>query len=117
LTFGVNINCLTKSVTFSKPVVEEGRRFLTAEQVKKSLDGEACVFMMFVSLKESSEKGVSDLPVVQEFPEVFSGDITKLPPEMEVEFAIDLVTGTSPISIASYRMSASELGELKNQLE
>jgi len=34
-----------------------------------------------------------------------------------VEFAIDLVPGTSPISIALYRMSASELGELKKQLE
>jgi len=31
--------------------------------------------------------------------------------------AIDLVPGTSPISIAPYRMSASELGELKKQLE
>jgi hypothetical protein len=68
LTFGVNINCLTKSITFSKPVAEEGGRFLTAEQVKKSLDGEASVFMMFASLKESSEKGVGDFPVVQEFP-------------------------------------------------
>ena len=34
-----------------------------------------------------------------------------------MEFAIDLVPGTSPISIALYRMSASELGELKKQLE
>jgi len=68
LTFGVNINCLTKSVTFSKLVDEVGGKFLTAEQMKKSLDGEASVFMMFASLKESSEKGVGDLPVVQEFP-------------------------------------------------
>ena len=65
----------------------------------------------------SSEKGVGDLPVVQEFPEVFLDDITKLPPEREVEFAIDLVPGTRPILIAPYRMSASELGELKKQLE
>jgi len=113
LTFGVNINCLTKSVTFSKPVDEIGGKFLIAEQVKKSLDGEPSVFMMFASLKESSEKGVGDFPVVQEFPEVFRDDITDLPPEREVEFAIDLVPGTSPISIAPYRMSASELGELK----
>jgi len=56
LTFGININCLTKSVTFSKPVDEVGEKFLTAEQVKKSLDGEASVFMMFASLKESREK-------------------------------------------------------------
>jgi len=92
-------------------------KFLTAEQVKKSLDGEASVFMMFASLKESSEKGIGDLPVVQEFPDVLPDDITDLPPEREVEFAIDLVPGTSPISIAPYRMSASELGELKKQLQ
>ena len=117
LTFGVNINFLTKSVIFSKSVDEVGEKFLTVEQMKKSLDGEASVFMMFASLKESSEKGVGDLPVVQEFPEVFPDDITDLPSEREVEFAIDLVPGTSPISIAPYRTSASELGELKKQLE
>jgi len=73
--------------------------------------------MMVASLKESSEKGIGDLPVVQEFPEVFPENITELLPEREVEFAIDLVPGTSPISIAPYRMSASKLGELKKQLE
>jgi len=52
-------------------VDEVGEKFFTAEQVKKSLDGEASVFMMFASLKERSEKGVRDLPVVKEFPEVF----------------------------------------------
>ena len=113
LSFGVSVNCLTKSITFSKPVAELVGKFLTAKQVKKSLNSEACVFMMFASLKESSEKGIGDLPVVQEFLEVFPDDITELPPEREVEFTIDLVPGTSPISIAPYRMSASELGELK----
>jgi len=117
LTFGANINCLTKSVTFSKPVEDVRGKLLTAEQVKKSLDGEASVFMMFASLKESGKKEVGNFPVVQEFPEVFPDDIIDLPPEREVEFAIDLVPGTSPISIALYRMSASELGELKKQLE
>jgi hypothetical protein len=52
-------------------VDEVGGKFLTAEQVKKSLDGENSVFMMFASLKESSDKGVGDLPAVQEFLEVF----------------------------------------------
>jgi hypothetical protein len=60
---------------------------------------------------------VGDFPVVQEFPEVFSDDITELLPEREVEFAIYLVPGTSHVSIAPYRMSATELGELKQQLE
>jgi hypothetical protein len=117
LSFGVNINCLTKSVTFSKRVDRVGEKILTVEQVKKSLDNEACVFMMFASMKEGVEKGVGDLPVVRDFPELFPDDITDLPPEREVELAIDLVQGTSPISTAPYRMSASKLGEMKKQLE
>jgi len=117
LSFGVNISYLNKSITFFKLVNEVGGTYLTAEQVKQSLDGEACLFMMFASLKESGEKGVSDLSIVQVFPEVFPDDITDLPPEREVEFAIDLVTGSSHISIVPYRMSALELGELKKQLE
>ncbi|MCI63111.1 cellular nucleic acid-binding protein, partial [Trifolium medium] len=43
--------------------------------------------------------------------------ISDVPPEREVEFTIDLVPGTSPISMAPYRKSASELNELKKQLE
>ncbi|MCI25031.1 cellular nucleic acid-binding protein, partial [Trifolium medium] len=44
-------------------------------------------------------------------------DIAYLLPEREVEFTIDLVPGTSPVSMAPYRMSALELGEQKKQLE
>lgn len=35
----------------------------------------------------------------------------------KVEFAIDLVPGTKPISMAPYKMYASELSELYKQLE
>jgi len=70
----------------------------------------------FMRNKPPTFKGRFD-PVVQEFSDVFPDDITDLPPEREVEFTIDLVLGTSPISIAPYWMSASELGELKKQLE
>ncbi|MCI68574.1 enzymatic polyprotein, partial [Trifolium medium] len=48
---------------------------------------------------------------------VFPGDVSDVPPEREVEFAIDFIPGTSPISMAPYRMSASKLKELKKQLE
>ena len=40
-----------------------------------------------------------------------------MPPEREVEFSIDLVPGMNPVSMTPYRMSASELAELKKQLE
>lgn len=73
--------------------------------------------MMFASLTIEVEKGVGDFPVMNEFSDVFPNDITYLPLEREVEFEIDLVHGTSTNSMAPYRMSASELGELKKQLE
>ncbi|XP_050916547.1 uncharacterized protein LOC127131677 [Lathyrus oleraceus] len=44
-------------------------------------------------------------------------DVSSLPPEREVEFSIDLVPGTAPISVSLYRMAPLELRELKNQLE
>ncbi|MCI72178.1 cellular nucleic acid-binding protein [Trifolium medium] len=54
------------------------------------------VFVMFASLmmEEKSENGA--LPVMCEFPYVFPEDISDLPPEREVEFAIDVIPGTSP---------------------
>jgi hypothetical protein len=40
-----------------------------------------------------------------------------LPPECKVEFAIELITGTAPISKRAYRVSGSELVELKKQID
>lgn len=50
-----------------------------------------------------------------EFPEVFLDDISDIPLKRKVEFTLDLVPGTSPVSMIPYRMSASELSELKKQ--
>nr|GFA02018.1 retrotransposon protein, putative, Ty3-gypsy subclass [Tanacetum cinerariifolium] len=40
-----------------------------------------------------------------------------IPPEREVEFGIELVSGTQPISKALYRMALIELKDLKEQLQ
>ncbi|MCI46144.1 RNA-directed DNA polymerase (Reverse transcriptase), partial [Trifolium medium] len=72
---------------------------------------------MFASLKLESGVKMEELLVVCEFSDVFPGDVSDVPPEREVEFTIDLIPGTSPISMAPYRMSASELKELKKRLE
>ena len=60
---------------------------------------------------------LDDIPVVREFPDVFPEDLPGLPPDREVEFAIELAPGTSHISKAPYRMAPTELKELKKQLE
>ena len=40
-----------------------------------------------------------------------------MPPKREIDFTIDLVPGTAPISKAPYRMAPAEMGELKEQLQ
>ena len=60
---------------------------------------------------------VDEIPVIREFTDVFPYDITGLPPDREVEFTIDLIPGTKPISIPPYRMASVELRELKAHLE
>ena len=56
---------------------------------------------------------LDEIPVVREFPDVFPNYIAGLPPEREVEFTIDLILGTEPISIPPYRMAPAELRGLK----
>ncbi|MCI75280.1 cellular nucleic acid-binding protein, partial [Trifolium medium] len=75
------------------------------------------VFVMFASLRVEEKAEVDALSVVREFVDVFPDEILDLPPEREVEFSIDIVPVTSPISMAPYRMSAAELEKLKEQLE
>jgi hypothetical protein len=53
------------------------------------------------------------IKVVSEFPDVFPGDLPGMPPERKVEFAIELLTGTTPISKRAYKVSGPELVELK----
>ena len=58
---------------------------------------------------------IKDIPIVREYPDVFPKDLPGLPPDLEVEFSIDLVSGTAPISKAPYRMAPAELKELKGR--
>ena len=56
------------------------------------------------------------MSVVCEFPNVFPKELPGLPPEREIEFYIDVVLGTDPISMPPYIMAPAELAELKEQL-
>ena len=60
---------------------------------------------------------LGDIPVVRDFSYVFPDDLPGLAPNREIEFNIDLLPGTNPISIAPYRMAPTELKELKEQLQ
>src|SRR3954466_5148678 len=63
-------------------------------------------------------KGVSidSVPIVREYPDVFPEELPGIPPDRDVEFLIDLLPGSGPISKRPYKMSVDELKELKKQL-
>ena len=59
---------------------------------------------------------IADIPVVCEFLDVFPDEFLRLPLDREIEFKIELLPGTAPISQRPYRMLPNELTKLKIQL-
>ncbi|MCI56098.1 cellular nucleic acid-binding protein, partial [Trifolium medium] len=91
-----------KTVVFPRP--EEELQLMSGKEMAGALKEHAEVFAMFASMKLESGGKMEELSVVCEFPDVFPGDVIDVPPEREMEFTIDLMPGTSPISMAPYRM-------------
>ncbi|GKD87520.1 putative reverse transcriptase domain-containing protein [Tanacetum coccineum] len=60
---------------------------------------------------------LKDVPIVQDFPEVFLEELPGLPPARQVEFQIDLVPGVAPVARAPYRLAPSKMKELSEQLQ
>ena len=79
---------------------------------------QGCIGYLAVVTDTQAKIGdVTQVSVVKEFVDVFPEELPGLPPEREVEFCIDLIPDTRPISIPPYRMAPAELKELKDQLE
>jgi hypothetical protein len=69
-----------------------------------------CAFAMMESL-------VQKIPVVCEYADVFPDELPGMPPDRDIEFAIKLQSGTTPISKRPYQMPLAKLAELKKQLQ
>ncbi|GJS04134.1 putative reverse transcriptase domain-containing protein [Tanacetum coccineum] len=83
---------------------------------------EGCpIFLAQVTMKKaedkSKEKQLEEVPIVQDFPEVFPEDLPGIPPTRQVEFHIDLIPGAAPVARAPYRLAPSEMKELSDQLK
>jgi hypothetical protein len=63
------------------------------------------------------EKSLENIRVVCEYPDVFPEELPGMLPDRDVEFSIELLPGTPPISKRPYIMDVKDLGELKNEVE
>jgi hypothetical protein len=62
-------------------------------------------------------KVLEDIKVVNEYPDVFPDDLPCMPLDRDIEFSIELLPGTAPISKRSYRMDVKDLAELNKQID
>jgi hypothetical protein len=99
------IQCGRGTVELSKP---KGERF----EVKIAVTTTTRLATFLVDGKFVGDK----IRVVRDFPGVFLEELPGMPPDREVEFVIDLLPGTAPISKRPYMISVEELKELKKQL-
>ncbi|GJV37562.1 putative reverse transcriptase domain-containing protein [Tanacetum coccineum] len=70
-----------------------------------------------LSCMKADEKKVKDIPIVNDFPDVFPDDLSGLPPVREIEFRIDLILGALLVVKSPYRLAPSEMIEFSNQLK
>ncbi|XP_049406228.1 uncharacterized protein LOC125869852 [Solanum stenotomum] len=120
------VDCRSKHVTFKDPtfshIIVQGERSLISSIVSatlaRKLMRQGCwAYLAHIVESQLKSPCIKDIPVVCDFPEVFPGNLPGLPREREVEFPIELIPGSTPISTTPYRMDPAKLGELKSQLQ
>ena len=122
-----SMDYFTKKIIFKKPrypdVEFEGDRrilpacVISALEVKRLLHKGCEAYLAHVVNKSTLEVDLDSVPVVQEFSNIFPKDLPSFPLNWELEFRIELLLGSTLISIPPYRMAPAELKELKTQLQ
>jgi hypothetical protein len=68
-------------------------------------------------VNQLEEKSLEHIRIVCEYPDVFPEELPGMPPDRDIEFSIELLPKTAPISKRAYRMDVKDLIELKKQIE
>jgi hypothetical protein len=85
-------------------------------------DGTSIEFVAMVQpglgskLNQTKAIALEDIRVVHDYPDVFPEELSGMPLDRDIEFLIELLPGTPPISKRPYRMPVNELVELKKQI-
>jgi hypothetical protein len=120
------VDCFCKEVVFRPPGAIEfklqGNQGISLPKLVSAMQAtwllkQWCSGFLACVTKEAMEAEIEEIPIVQDFVDVFPDELPGLPPDREIEFTIDLFPGTGPISKAPYRMAPLELRELKEQLQ
>lgn len=121
------IDCLRRTVqfallsgstcTFRCRGLKEMVPYISAIKTRHLVESGCTAYLVMVMIAATKIPEVSNIPVVSKYFDVFPDEILGLPPKREIEFNINLIPGTTPISKVPYHMAPGELKELKVQLE
>jgi hypothetical protein len=104
------VSCDKRTVKLVSP---SGKEVVTKLYLPKLEEG-ACHHL---SVDDKESNPIEAVRIVLDFPDVFPEELPGMPPERKVEFAIELIPGTAPISKRAYQLSRPELVELKKQID
>jgi hypothetical protein len=108
--YRVLLDCAQKSVKLTTPEGKEMEFVAEPVVTAKGVANHAKVNQLDAS------QG-SEVPVVNEFPNVFPDELPGMPPDRDIKFVIELKPGTTPIYKTPYRMATPELAELKEHIK
>jgi hypothetical protein len=101
----VVLDVANRIIEVHSPICQKFTLFLPSQETTRS-----CAFAMI-------ELPLKKIPVVCEYADVFPDELPGMPSYQDIEFAIELQPGTTPISKRPCRMPPAELAELKKQLQ
>ncbi|XP_070053995.1 uncharacterized protein [Nicotiana tomentosiformis] len=121
------LDCQTRTVRLEFPnesviewkgdaVVPKGR-FISYLKSTKIINKGCIYHLVRVTDTDVEAPTLESVPVVNEFLEVFLDKFPGIPPDMEIDFGINVMPVTQLISILPYRMAPTELKKLKEQLK
>jgi hypothetical protein len=106
----VLIDCAKKSVKLTTP---DGKELEFVVKPVVTAKGAANRAMM----NQLDASQGSEVPVVNEFPNVFPEELPGMPPDRDIEFVIELKPGTTLIYKTPFSMTTLELVELKEHIK
>ncbi|XP_019246490.1 PREDICTED: uncharacterized protein LOC109226146 [Nicotiana attenuata] len=92
-------------------------RFISYLKARKMI-AKWCIYHI-VRVKDADAEipTLQSIPIVKEYADVFPDELPGIPLEREIDFGIDLLSGTQSISIPPYRMEPADLKGLQEQLK